>query len=229
MTEEKAVRGRPRVALEDNETRERILNTAQRLFAAKGFSKVTLRELTAAADTNLAMVSYYFGSKDQLLLALIRRAAKSVRAERLRLLEKAQQTSGTTTQRVRQVMHALLAPVILHNGESETGMLYGTLMARTMADNPPELSNVLVRQTKHLDPFVQALQQLLPALPLPELYWRLHFALNIEHALATELPRLQHFSGGLCDTQDQEGILNRVLDFVVSGLMVGNTTAIKTA
>jgi AcrR family transcriptional regulator len=219
MTEEKAQRGRPRLAPEDNETRERLLNTGQRLFAEKGFSKVTLRELTTAAGTNLGSVNYYFGSKDQLLLALIRRAARRVQEERLKLLAQARQSLGSVAEKVRAVLHALLAPAIASAAESEVDFLYSALIARTLADSPKEMTDTLVRQTSHLNPFVEALQGLLPAVPVSELYWRLHFVLNIEHALVTEAERLQHMSGGLCDTRDRAATLQRVLDFVVPGLL----------
>lgn len=51
--------------------REHILITAEALFAEKGFEGTSVRELCAKAGVNVAMVSYYFGSKEQLMEALI--------------------------------------------------------------------------------------------------------------------------------------------------------------
>ncbi len=53
------------------EKREHILITAEALFAEKGFEGTSVRELCAKAGVNVAMVSYYFGSKEQLMEALI--------------------------------------------------------------------------------------------------------------------------------------------------------------
>lgn len=47
-----------------------IMDTALRLFAEKGYDKTSIRDIAFAADVNVAMVSYYFGSKEKLLEAL---------------------------------------------------------------------------------------------------------------------------------------------------------------
>lgn len=52
------------------QTRERILNAAERLYVENGVNATSLRDITQAADVNLAAVSYYFGSKNGLTQAL---------------------------------------------------------------------------------------------------------------------------------------------------------------
>ncbi len=47
-----------------------ILNIAEQLFAAKGFEASTVRDIAEAANVNLAMISYYFGSKEKMLETL---------------------------------------------------------------------------------------------------------------------------------------------------------------
>jgi AcrR family transcriptional regulator len=46
---------------------ENILLNAEKLFAEKGFDATSTREISAAANVNISMISYYFGSKEQLL------------------------------------------------------------------------------------------------------------------------------------------------------------------
>lgn len=50
-----------------------ILDVAERLIAEQGFEAVTIREISKAADINIAMVSYYFGSKEKLYEEIINR------------------------------------------------------------------------------------------------------------------------------------------------------------
>lgn len=57
----------------NDQTRQRILEAAERLFARKDFSAVTVREITAAANCNLGAVNYHFGSKKNLYLEVFRR------------------------------------------------------------------------------------------------------------------------------------------------------------
>jgi TetR/AcrR family transcriptional regulator, regulator of cefoperazone and chloramphenicol sensitivity len=45
------------------EARARLLHTALRLFAEKGFSNTSTREVATAAGANIAAISYYFGDK----------------------------------------------------------------------------------------------------------------------------------------------------------------------
>lgn len=53
--------------------REFILDAAERLFAEQGFEAVSVREISKAADINIAMVSYYFGYKEKLYEEVIQR------------------------------------------------------------------------------------------------------------------------------------------------------------
>jgi len=219
MTGRRAPRGRPRLPPEENATRERLLDTAQRLFAERGFSQVTLRELTAAAGTNLASVNYYFGSRDELLHALMRRAARAVHGKRTQLLEEAQRHHGTGKAQLRRILYALLEPAIVSEPGRRTDFLFGALLARAHADGRDELLDLLERQTTHLDPFAEALQRALPDLPREEIYWRLHFVLNLEHAVQTELKRLHYLSKGLCDIEDRRAIVDRIVEFALPGLL----------
>ena len=51
--------------------KKRIIKSAARLIAKKGFSAVSVREITKSANVNLAMVSYYFDGKTGILKEII--------------------------------------------------------------------------------------------------------------------------------------------------------------
>jgi AcrR family transcriptional regulator len=51
--------------------RAHILAVAEQLFAENGFDGTSVRDIAQLANVNLAMISYYFGSKEKLLEALI--------------------------------------------------------------------------------------------------------------------------------------------------------------
>jgi AcrR family transcriptional regulator len=54
-----------------NDKQIRILEVAESLFAEKGFDGTSIRNIAKEAKINIAMVSYYFGSKERLLESLI--------------------------------------------------------------------------------------------------------------------------------------------------------------
>lgn len=56
-----------------SDKKEEILDVAEKLFAEQGFEAVSVREISKAADINIAMVSYYFGSKEKLYEEVISR------------------------------------------------------------------------------------------------------------------------------------------------------------
>jgi AcrR family transcriptional regulator len=56
--------------VEYNEKQVKILDAAEKLFSDNGFNGTSVRDIAEAADVNLAMISYYFGSKDKLLEAI---------------------------------------------------------------------------------------------------------------------------------------------------------------
>ena len=66
--------------MEYNDKQVQIMETAEALFAEKGFNGTSIRDIAEKANINLAMISYYFGSKDKLLEALF-----SYRGEHLKL------------------------------------------------------------------------------------------------------------------------------------------------
>jgi len=50
-----------------NEKKQQILKIAEKLFAEKGFDGASIRTIAKEAKINIAMISYYFGSKEKLL------------------------------------------------------------------------------------------------------------------------------------------------------------------
>lgn len=55
--------------------REHILATAEKLFGDNGFDGTSVRDIAQHANVNLAMISYYFGSKEKMLEALLEHRA----------------------------------------------------------------------------------------------------------------------------------------------------------
>jgi len=57
----------------DGETRDRLLLAGERLFADRGFKKVTVREICRTARANVAAVNYHFGDKMGLYTEVVER------------------------------------------------------------------------------------------------------------------------------------------------------------
>ncbi len=55
-----------------NEKQIQILEVAEKLIAKKGFEGTSVRDISSAANINVAMISYYFGSKEKMMSYLYR-------------------------------------------------------------------------------------------------------------------------------------------------------------
>ncbi len=62
----------PKRDASQDQTRQRLLDEAERLFADMGYAAVTVRQITQAAQTNVAAVNYHFGGKQNLYLEVFR-------------------------------------------------------------------------------------------------------------------------------------------------------------
>jgi len=59
------------IMTEFNEKQLEILQVAEQLFAEEGFDGTSVRDIAKKANVNIAMISYYFGSKEKMLEALV--------------------------------------------------------------------------------------------------------------------------------------------------------------
>ncbi len=58
---------------ESSATIDALLDAAERMFATEGVDAVSLRAITSAAGANVAAIHYHFGSREDLLEALVAR------------------------------------------------------------------------------------------------------------------------------------------------------------
>jgi AcrR family transcriptional regulator len=66
--------------VDDPKVKANIMRAAEGLFASQGFAGVGIREITASAGVNGAMIHYYFGNKEGLYRAILKNAAGEIRA-----------------------------------------------------------------------------------------------------------------------------------------------------
>jgi AcrR family transcriptional regulator len=60
-------------------TREKLIETAGRMFAERGFDGVSVRDIVRAAGANLGAVTYHFGGKEALFVEVIMRKTERLR------------------------------------------------------------------------------------------------------------------------------------------------------
>lgn len=114
------------------QTRDRVLEVAERLFAEQGFAATSVRDITAAAGVNLAAVNYHFGGKENLYRDVFRRRLATLRDRRLAAVRQAGGRPDATLESiVRTFALAVLEPFI----DLDEGVRFTQLVVREFADH----------------------------------------------------------------------------------------------
>ena len=200
------------------DTKERILDAAERLFAQHGFDATSLRMITASAGVNLASVNYHFQSKNSLIEAVLTRRIAPLNRERLEMLASVEARNDFPA--LEDVVHAFVAPVIRKRlGGGVPGADFGRLFGRIYSD-PCECARAsfFSQMREILRPFTSAFRRALPGVPMVELLWRIHFGVGVMAHTLAGMEHLKNVSGGLCDLSDVEATIDRIVTFVCAGM-----------
>jgi AcrR family transcriptional regulator len=199
-------------------TRASILEAAERLYADRGFSDVTLRDIVAAAGVNLAAVNYHFGSKDELIAELF--VTRSIATNRERLNElKAAEAAGGGRADIDAILRALVGPTLRGClGPERERSAAARFMIRASIESVPPIRRIKNREIDHLRKFAAAMRRSLPDCSDTDLYWGLHFALALAHQTIRDSERLTKLSEGKCDLDDVAGVIDRIVAILVVAL-----------
>src|SRR5256885_6228227 len=121
----------------DRETRERVLRTAARLFADRGFKKVPVRDICRAARANVAAVNYHFGDKLGLYREVLQLASDVLRSTTEGAKEAA--VGCAPDEKLRRFVHVQLRRML---GAERDDWIH-RLINREIADPTPALDTLV--------------------------------------------------------------------------------------
>ena len=195
--------------------RENILDAAEVDFSQRGYAGTSLKEVAASCGVTQALITYYFGTKQQLFEQVFLRRALLVSEERVTLLR---ELTVAKSANVRDIVRAFLLPLVALRG-TDGGRAFIRLQARLHTE-PPEISYNL-RSTAYgdsTDAYVEALRAALPGLPAKDLYWRVTMMIGAYLYAFSDTHRLDVLAKGACDPWDANETLEQLTSFIVGGL-----------
>jgi AcrR family transcriptional regulator len=155
-------------------SRERILDAAERAFADLGLDGASLRRIVRGARVNLATVYYHFGSKEGLMAAVFERRLGPLKQEHLRLLRDLEGEAQGRPLSVERVLEALLLPPLRLAGTATArSQAVMRLVGRLVAEPNRKIQELLHRRHREVrEAFVAAMRRSLPQIPEADLRWR---------------------------------------------------------
>jgi AcrR family transcriptional regulator len=206
-------------------TRQRLLDAAERLFAANGFEATSLRDVTSRARANLAAVNYHFGSKEALVRAVFERRLGEVNRRRLALLNgmgrgrpasAAEAASARRRPAPEQILHAFIAPTMDLMKEAPH---FVQLMGRCQAEPDSPVHDFVTSRCREVaEQFRRALTAALPEVPVEDLFWRMHFVMGALIHTWTCHRDIERISDGRCSMKDEELVTRKLIEFGAAGL-----------
>ena len=162
------------------DTRERILDAAERLFMAHGYEGTSMRQITGEAAVNLAAVNYHFGSKESLMQEVFRRRLDWLNEERLRVLNEMELAAGDNPLKPSQIVDGFFGTLLrMADDEARGGITFLRLLGRTLTDPSEFIRTFLANEyVGVMERYKAALFKALPDVPKAEIVWRFHFMLG---------------------------------------------------
>lgn len=210
-TEAAPVQGSP-------DTRERIIDTAERLFAESGYNAVSLRRILREANANIASAHYYFRTKEGLLQAVMERRVAPMNAERHRLLDACWAQAQDGRPDVAAVVDAFVRPAF-RVVEEPGGAVFSRLSGVLSVDPDPAVRAVIYASYDEIAArFVQALRASLPQLSHDEFYYRLNCVYGAMMYVRTDNGRVARLIGPAVDSAAGRQSIRYLLHFLTAGL-----------
>ena len=208
----------------NNDTRERILDAAERLFMAHGYEGTSMRQITGEAAVNLAAVNYHFGSKESLMQEVFRRRLDWLNEERLRVLNEMELAAGENPLKPSQIVDGFFGTLLrMADDEARGGVTFLRLLGRTLTDPSEFIRTFLANEyVGVMERYKAALFKALPDVPKAEIVWRFHFMLGATSYAIAGTDALRVVTDWQIEPSDSfdrtDRLVPRLMSFLLGGL-----------
>jgi AcrR family transcriptional regulator len=207
----------------NTDTKELILEAAEKLFAAEGYHGASVRAITREAGVNLASVNYHFGSKEALLEALFEHRFGPINTMRKERLSEVMSEAKTKGRRpgVEDVLRAFLSPVFENKDSCGPIGKLSALIHMAHSGHDTTVMSILVKTFKPvMDLLFKALKSALPGVPESEIRWKMHFFIGgFTHTIRISLMHGKGFKvPTLPGSTNRENLVDMMVKYFSAGM-----------
>jgi len=203
------------------DTKTRILDAAEKLFAQKGFKDTSIHRLAREARVNQAAINYHFGSKGALVEQVIERRLSVIGQRRMQNLQSIKDAADRRRGRpdCHELLQAYIEPAFALTETTQGKRYFLVIVGRALAEPDDVIRNIFIRQ---FEPafllLAELMQNALPDLSGAVLHWRLHFAIGaLAHGM--RLCGSQWPDGAFMPhARDAETVVALLVQFLASGM-----------
>ena len=208
-------------AMAQSDTKTRILDGAEQMFAREGFHNTSLRALTDLAEANLASVNYHFGSKEALLQAVIERRLLPLNIIRQEKIEKilAGAQENSTLPDAEALLRAFIEPTMEFRNSSPGARDFISLIGRSLSEPDETVRNCFMNLARPiLQVLFEALHQALPQLSPAILMTRLQFIMGTMSHVMCMSSHAVFNNPEQPQPLDDNALVEQLIKYVLAGL-----------
>lgn len=205
------------MARDPQPTRDRILRSAERLFAAHGYDGISMRDIAAGADAQLALIHYHFGTKLDLYRAIWAARYTAEVAQRREQGLASIDFHAPVPKVVGTLVEIFLLP-LLKMTEVEELQAFVAIGARECTD-PKEAERGILQE--FLDApakrFLEYFGKAMPGLSRAQIAWGYQAMLGISILYIADRTRITRISNGAARAGDTRAATQPLVDFCTGG------------
>jgi AcrR family transcriptional regulator len=202
------------------ETKELILNAAEKLLSERGYYGTSLRDITRLSGVQVSLSYYHFGSKEDVLMAVVDRRADEHVEHFRRSLEHARESSQGKPLAVDALIEAFARPALERLVQGDSGWkCYVQLLAHLAFESArSDYAKPFFRFDDLVAEFIEELKQILPGANYKDLHWAFYFLQSATTNALLQTGMIDRQSKNLCDSSNIEEIIQEIKSFFSAGL-----------
>jgi AcrR family transcriptional regulator len=197
----------------------KILDAAEAAFADAGYSGASMRSIVRKAKVNLATVYYYFGSKNGLMEAVLKRRLGPLRVEHLEILREFEREANGEPLPVEKILEAMLLPPLrLVAAPAAKRQAVTRLIGRIVTEPDPQTQEILRTQRSEVRAaFLKSLRASLPQVSDVDVQWRMEFVWGALAFILCNSHTIAMQTHGACNPVDASKVLSEMIKFFSAG------------
>lgn len=200
--------------------RSLLLDTAEELFAERGYFGASVRDITQRAEVRAASVNYHFETKKKLFTEVLKRRIAPLAEARLARLEQVHIQSEHPHESVAAIVSAFATPILDFAEQGGAGWKnYCVLIARLAVQKQWGENEVAQQYDDHSARFIAALQEVFPQADAYRIHCAFQFLLSTTLYAVCDNQRLDTLSDGCFKSDDLKRLREPFMDYAVGGIV----------